>query len=427
MYVAQLDRSWLETPFIFQGFVIHGDKEIRLLEEHCEHVFVETERSTLTKNIILEACKVTQSVDDSISGSQCRPVGPKPITISRKILRAIGRLDPTGRALDRLNQPKHYKNVVTTAEEAPRAADAYDAAMGQVQSILTCLKNDGDITIDSVEQAVSPMIDSVLRNQNAMAWLVYLRKQDEYAYNHAVASAVWAVILGRHLGFDRDSLKTLAMGGILLDIGKSKIPDSIINKADTLTQQERWIMETHVKHGMEIAQRIPGINDDILAMIECHHESNDGSGYPKGLADVDIPVYGRIAGIVDCYDAMISTQPYQSAISSYDAVREINLLSGTRFQKQLVEQFVQSLGMFPTGSLVELNTGEVAVVIEQNRVRRLRPKLMLLLDGKKEIFQSSKMLDLQKVPCDVGQPRARWITHGHEAGAFGIDPNNYFL
>ena len=198
-------------------------------------------------------------------------------------------------------------------------------AMGQMQSVLECLKNDGDITIDSVEQAVSPMIDSVLRNQNAMAWLVYLRKQDEYAYNHAVASSVWAVILGRHLGFDRDSLNTLAMGGILLDVGKTKIPDSIINKAETLTQQERAIMETHVKHGVEIAQRIPGINDGILAMIECHHERNDGSGYPKGLAGVDVPVYGRIAGIVDCYDAMISNQPHQSARSSYDAIRELNL------------------------------------------------------------------------------------------------------
>ena len=257
MYVAQLDRSWLETPFIFQGFVIHEDKEISMLQEHCEYVYVGTERSALTKNMILEACKVTQSVDDSFSESQCCPVGPKPITISRKILRAIGHLDPTGRVLDRLNQPKHYKNVVTTAEEAPRAADAYDAAMGQMESILECLNNDGDITIDSVEQAVSPMIDSVLRNQNAMAWLVYLRKQDEYAYNHAVASGVWAVILGRHLGFDRDSLNTLAMGGILLDVGKTKIPDSIINKAEKLTQQERAIMKTHVKHGVELAKRIP--------------------------------------------------------------------------------------------------------------------------------------------------------------------------
>ena len=130
---------------------------------------------------------------------------------------------------------------------------------------------------------------------------------------------------------------------------------------------------------------------------------------------------------MDCYDAMISNQPHKPAKSSYDAIRVLNLMVGTKFQKQLIEQFVQALGMFPTGSLVELNTGEVAVVIEQNRVRRLRPKVMLILDRGKKVLRKSKTLDLQKVPCDEGQRRARWIIHGHEAGAFDINPNEYFL
>ncbi len=133
-------------------------------------------------------------------------------------------------------------------------------------------------------------------------------------------------------------------------------------------------MDMHVDNGVELAQDIRGINDDILKMIECHHERHNGSGYPKGLEGADIPVYGRIAGVVDCYDAMISNRPHRPARSSYDAIRELNLMVGTKFQKQLIEQFVQALGMFPTGSLVELNTGEVAIVIEHNRVRRLRPK-----------------------------------------------------
>ena len=130
---------------------------------------------------------------------------------------------------------------------------------------------------------------------------------------------------------------------------------------------------------------------------------------------------------MDCYDAMISDQPHQQARSPYDAIRELNLMVGTKFQKQLVEQFVQALGMFPTGSLVELNTGEVGIVIEQNRVRRLRPKVILVLDRDKNKFRSGKVVDLQKVPCEEGQRRARWINIGHEPGAFGIDPNEYFL
>ena len=429
MFVSQLDRSWLETPFLFQGFEIREDSEIGLLQKFCKHVYVNVERSSLEKDSILAAHEANQSVDAPLfvdTASLRSSVASKP-TLQQRIIRAIGHLDPTGSVVGRLNRPKRYKNVVTTAKEAPRAADAYEIATEQMHTVLDCINNGTGITVETVEQAITPMIDSVLRNQNAMAWLVYLRKQDEYAYNHAVASSVWAVIMGRHLGFDRVSLNTLAMGGILLDVGKTKIPDSIINKAGPFTQEQRAIMDRHVNYGVEIVRNIPGINDDIVAMIESHHERHDGSGYPNGLAGSDIPVYGRIAGVVDCYDAMISNQPHRPAKSPYDAVRELNLMVGTKFQKQLIEQLVQALGMFPTGSLVELNTGELAIVIEQNRVRRLRPKVMLVLSRDKKSFRSSKVLDLQKVPCDEGQRRARWITTGHEAGAFGINPTDYFL
>lgn len=427
MYVAQLDRSWLETPFLFQGFEIRENAEIDLLRQYCRHVYVDVDRSSLEKDTIQAASKARKSVDDAFTGRQ-RPVSEtEQLTTPQKLIRAAAHLDPTGILLNYLNRPKSYKNVVPTAKEAPRAADAYENAMVQMQTVLNDVRMGAGINIETVRQAVSPMVDSVLRNQNAMAWLIYLRKLDEFAYNHAVASSVWAVIMGRHLGFDRHSLNTLAMGGLLLDIGKTKIPDSIVHKPDRLTQEEHAIMAMHVKYGVEIAQGMSGITDDIISMIECHHERHDGSGYPEGLSGLDIPVFGRIAGVVDCYDAMISNQPHKAAISSYDAVRVLNLMAGTKFQNQLIEQFVQALGMFPTGSIVELNTGEVAIVIEQNRVRRLRPKVMLVLDRSKAFLRKSKTLDLQKVPCDEGQRRARWIVHGHEAGAFGINPSEYFL
>ena len=124
---------------------------------------------------------------------------------------------------------------------------------------------------------------------------------------------------------------------------------------------------------------------------------------------------------------MTTTRAYAPAKSSYDAIRELNGLAGEKFQKELMEQFVQALGMFPTGSLVELNTGEIGIVIEQNRVRRLRPKLMLLLDADKQPLQNHATLDLRKRPSNEEHRRARWIISGHEAGAFGIDPKDYFV
>ena len=183
----------------------------------------------------------------------------------------------------------------------------------------------------------------------------------------------------------------------------------------------------HVSAGVEMARATPSINSDVLAMIESHHERADGSGYPKGLKGNDIPVFGRIAGLADCYDAMTSQRPWAAAKSPYDAIRELNSLSNSHFQKEMVEQFVQAMGMFPTGSVVELNTGEIGIVVEQNRVRRLRPKIMILLDSDKTPLAKFKTADLRHCPSDQHDPKSYWIVRGHEPGAFDIDPKSYFI
>jgi len=183
----------------------------------------------------------------------------------------------------------------------------------------------------------------------------------------------------------------------------------------------------HVDYGVDIVKKSSAFTDDVINMVGCHHERFDGSGYPKGLKGTEIPVYGRIAGVIDCYDAIISSKPYRGPKCAYDAVRELNQLAGKEFQAEVVEQLVQALGMFPTGSLVELNTGEVAIVIEQNRERRLRPNLLMLLDKNKKPVPVNKVLALSKVP-DAGDSRkARWVIGGYDAGTFDIDPKDYFF
>ena len=290
------------------------------------------------------------------------------------MMRAVTQLDPTGSVAARLGGHREYRNKVPTRKEAPQSIRAYDGRVATMQDVLVHVRKGAGVDVDKVQTAIKPIIDSVLRNQDAMAWLVYLRKRDEYAYHHSIASSVWAVILGRHLGFDRHGLDTLAMGGMLLDIGKAKLPESITNRDGKLSPAEYEAMKKHVTYGLAMVKLTPGINADVLAMIEGHHERYDGSGYPKGLKGADIPVFARVGGLVDCYDAMTSHRPWARAKSPYDAIRELNALSGVQFQKEMVEQFVQALGMFPTGSVVELNTGEVGIVVEQNRIRRCDPR-----------------------------------------------------
>ncbi len=160
-------------------------------------------------------------------------------------------------------------------------------------------------------------------------------------------------------------------------------------------------------------------------MISCHHEYHDGSGYPQALKGEDIPIFGRIAGVANYYDHLISDKSYVPAKSSYDAICELNLLAGTKFQKEVVNSFVQTMGMFPTGSLVELNTGEVALVMEQHKVHRLRPRLMRVLDKDKQPLDSGKSLELSRVPDSGTSRKARWIVKGHVASEFDIDLRNY--
>jgi len=425
MYVSQLDRPWLETPFLFQGFEIQDDKDLKLLRKTCKHVYVDATRGAVPREKVLHAHKKKEGYESTMAAKGRRREHAAPPSLRWRLFDAIARLDTSGSLAARFLTHK-YDNVVTTKAEAPKAVQAYDAAAVAMNDVLSQLGQGKGLDAGKLKGAISPMIDSVMRNQDAMAWLVQLRKRDAYTYHHSLASSVWAAILGRHLGFDRAGLDTLAMGGLLLDLGKAQIPAEILVKEGPLDEVERVIVRKHVAVGVSMVRTTPGVNADVIAMIEGHHERHDGSGYPNGLAGSDIPVFGRIAGLIDSFDAMTTRRPYAPAKSAYDAVRELNGLAGKTFQRELVEQFVQALGMFPTGSLVELNTGEVAIVVEQNRVRRLRPRLMLLLDRNKVPVEVHRTIDLRKLPAAAGEAGAQWITHGLEPGAFGLDPKDFF-
>jgi HD-GYP domain-containing protein (c-di-GMP phosphodiesterase class II) len=426
MFVAHLDRPWLETPFLLQGFMIRDEHEVSQLRKYCKYVFVDLGKSSLPTERILKAQRQETRYAGSLNSRVNGRVHTPPQSVSSQLISIVTRLDPTGKLADRL-YTRSYRNHVSTRKEAPRAMAAYDLAVAAMDKVMAEIREGRPVDVDSLKGAVKPLIDSVLRNQDAMAWLALLRKRDEATYRHPLATAIWAVVLGRHLGFDRQGLDTLALGGLLLDFGKAKIPESIVAKPAPLDLVEIKIVQKHVALSLEMVRKLAGINADVIAMVECHHERHDGSGYPKGLAGSAIPIFGRIAGILDSFDAMTTKRAYAPARSAYDAMRELNSMSGTKFQRELVEHFVQALGMFPTGSLVEMSSGQVCVVVEQNRSWRLRPKVLLLLDADKKPAAHNSLINLSKLPSQPGTRGAVWITRGLEPGAFGIDPKDYFL
>ena len=275
-----------------------------------------------------------------------------------------------------------------------------------------------------LEVVTGALVDSVLRNSTAMSLLVRMQKKDEYAGAHSLATSVWALVFGRHLGLDRESLAAVGLGGLLLDVGKIKLPTEMLNKSGPLTDVERAHMQTHVEHSLQIIREGGGVDNRVLDMVATHHERFDGSGYPKGLRGNQIPVFGRIGGIVDSYAAMTSTRPYAEAMSSYDAMREFKSLSDKLFQAEMVEQFIQAIGIFPVGTLVELNTGEIGVVLKENFTARLQPEIAVILDSNKERLDDFRILDLY----DQGTPEPTvWIERGVQPDAYDFDADEFFL
>jgi putative nucleotidyltransferase with HDIG domain len=410
MYVSRLDRPWIETPFLFQGFMIKGAEEIGELRRYCEVVYID---------------------DDGQAAGTRRPVEariPRPRRASVGLLGRVARW--LGRERSTSAEPApgaFYEDSVRIQVEMPRATEAYREASATFGHAMDRLRDGAKLDLRGLESVVNPMLESLLRNRDAMTWLSRIKQADDYTYGHSVSCSIYAIAFGRHLGLPKEDLETLGLGGLLLDVGKTKIARELLSKRAVLTESEKQIMRSHVAHGEEIVRAESSLDPRVLSMVRSHHERYDGSGYPAGLKGPDIHVFARIAGIVDFYDALVTPRAYAPAVSSYDAMRELNKRAATEFQSEMVEQFIQAVGMFPNGALVELSNGEVGVVVEQNRTRRLRPRIMIILDRDKRPLAEPRSLDLRESPAEPGDANAIWIDRGLEPGAHGIDPADYYL
>lgn len=422
MYVARLDRPWLETPFLFQGFYIRDSDEIEEIRKHCR--YVEVTRESLPQKPQARSPATPAPANGKASGV---------VSNERFSLRSLfGRKRPQAAADTPVIADFEQSNVIYTettslGEETRVAAKVHEQAVSTVGSVIDKLKKSGSLDIGRLESTVTPMVDSVLRNPAAMACLLRMQKKDDYLYNHSLASSVWATILGRQIGLGRADLDVIALGAMVLDVGKTRVPDEILAKPGELNGAERKIMRMHVQFGLDILEKTGGVDTRVQEMVAHHHERHNGTGYPAGLKGNQIPVFGRIAGIVDAYDAMITQRPYAVLQSSYDALRKLRVLADVEFQAEIVDQFTKAIGAFPTGTLVELNTGEVAIVTKQNRIRRLRPEIMVIMDADKRLIENFRVIDLNEQTVDAERGDSLWIERGLPPGEYGIDPTEFFL
>jgi HD-GYP domain-containing protein (c-di-GMP phosphodiesterase class II) len=388
MYVSSLDRPWLETPFSLQGFQLASEEDVRRLQEYCQYVYIDSSKSVQDPTIIR------------------RKVRNRPRKSTQQLF--------SNRTL------KTYKDGSGWGEEYPKAQVAVQALSEGIDDIFGKLAEGGSLDMVRVKKSVEPMIDSISRNPDACIWLARMKQEDKYTYQHSLGASIWAVALGRQLGLPKSDLRSLAIGGLLFDVGKLGVEPGLLNTQQPLTDDEFQQVRNHVKLGVEMIAGSGLMNQDVIDMITYHHERHDGSGYPEGIRGDDIPVFARIAAIVDCYDAITSHRSYARAIPPSTAIKMLYEWKDIDFQGELVEEFIQAVGIYPAGTLVELSSGEVAVVVAEYRTRRLRPQVMVLLDANKQALAEIKTIDLlnQKETAG-GEPLD--ITGSLEPDAYGID------
>jgi HD-GYP domain-containing protein (c-di-GMP phosphodiesterase class II) len=426
MYVSKLDRPWLETPFIFQGFEIREQAEIDMLQRCCSTVYIDVERGKLTDDQVRRLIQ-TQHKPGKAPPQPTRRKAKEPGKLLRWLQKLLIRLGLYRQAATLASSGQEgYRIQTTVRAEADAARIAYKVLSKHHKQMMDRATLRGDVRMEELRQAVQPAIDSILRNPNALAWTVFSRKRSSENYTRTVGTAIWCLMFGRHLNFDRDMLEELALGGMLLDIGNSTLPKSIAATAGAISEEQKAMLRQHVELGAKILSQSQGVTQTIADMVSSHHERFDGSGYPRGLYGNQIPPFGRIAGIADCYDAMTSETPYSKPMAAYDAARALNDMRGKAFAAEVVGQFLATMGMFPVASLVELNDGSVAVVLEQNPTNVLRPKVLVLLDENRTPLDQPTLLEMRELPMDATHSNAKWIVGGHEHGAFGIDPADIF-
>lgn len=391
MLVEKLDRSWLDTPFFRHKMTITSHQQIAQLKACGVRTLV----------VSLNAGEVTEEIWDTPEG---------------------GSSIPADAALPVMEDTASVPRVVPFAEELPTAKQVYQAAKTIVQNAMHDTRLGRAINMDEVNRVVSEMTESVFRNPDALTSLSRLKHFDEYTFYHSVNTSLLAMSLGRDLGFDRSTLHEIGVGTLLHDIGKTKVPIEILNKPGRFEPHEMEIMKQHVLRGVEVLTTTTGLGDTYVRPALEHHERVDGTGYPYRRVKDQLSRFGLMAAVVDIYDAITSDRCYHKGRVAHEALQFLYRLSlEGHLDATLVQRFIRVVGVYPVGSVVELNTGETGIVRQINHHAPLAPVVLLVKSAGNTLLSHPHELDLS---TQIETPH-RTIAAVLEPKQAGVDPTVY--
>ncbi|HAD10243.1 MAG TPA: diguanylate cyclase [Porticoccaceae bacterium] len=382
MYVSRLDRPWKNTPFPLQGFHIRASEDIATLKTYCDFVYIDVTKGkgvlgsngTAAPNRDRRA-RIRQNSVDRRKLTRDVPFaddGCPPINVRRGVYEVTTSLKAEAAHAQRLVRDLRANlNVVTR-----------QIARGNVEDY------------ENLKSNVSGMVESVLRCPDAFTWLVRLRDKDQHTHDHSLRSALWAVQFARYIGMDKSEISVLCMGTLLKDIGKVKIPNALLRKQDR-SEEEEQEYQKYVEYGVEMLRSTRKVEPRVISVVRYHAERHNGQGYPERISGTKIPLLARIAGIATVYDSICNPREARQPLSPSRAVSVLYNMRGEAFQEDLVVQFIQSVGLYPTGTLVELSTGDIGVVVEQHPNSRLTPQVAVLGRSVDNLNENVFLIDLK--------------------------------
>ena len=379
MFVSGLDRPWSQTPFPLQGFYVRDLDEIRELKAHCRHVYI-------------DMVKGKGPVETKLQSLGARNSAVKrPLTRANKSERSKFDVSPL-----KIRRDAYGPVNQSLGSEINSAKQLHSRVYHAVTEVVSQIGNGDSVPISETKRYASDMVDSVLRNPDAFTWLTRVKETDEHTYAHAVRSAVWAIVFGRHIGLSVNDLNTLAMGVLMKDVGKTRVSKQLLSKQE-LAAEEVKEYEKFIDHGVDILRQTPNVEPRVISVVKTHCERINGSGFPQHLRGDKIPLLGKIAGIVTYYDGVVNARGQSQPMAPSKAVAKLYEMRDVEFQEELVVEFIRAIGLYPTGTLVELSNGEIAVVVEQNFSRRLKPKVMIVMDAMRNRLDRPRLLDLAEL------------------------------
>ncbi len=287
-----------------------------------------------------------------------------------------------------------YADRCSVEEELSVAQQIATDTEAVYRRVLKDIRAGRELDVKAVKQTVKGLVGSVIRNPDALTWLVRLKSRRHYTYSHSMAVCVLALAMGRYLGLSKTDLRAIGMGTLLQDIGKLHVPRRLLNKSGKLTSAEMKVVSKHVGVGVEMLRKTRQLSTEALDIVMSHHERFDGSGYPRAMHGDQISPFSALAGMADTYEAMTSQRPYRNALTSLETLTHLYNARDQAFPAAMVEHLIHCIGVFPVGSFVLLNTGSVGVVVSRNRVQQLKPKVLPILDAEGNRFTNAETIDL---------------------------------